>query len=71
VTNALAKIHIHHIKVGVIEDHSGIHYGTSIQSNWKKKSRSSEGFGTIEGDSNALTRNHSIAHTADTERGGQ
>lgn len=56
----MANIHYHSIKVNKIQNSSGLFYGVNIQYKWNHKSRISDGFGKVVGDSNKILNNTTV-----------
>lgn len=59
----MSNIHYHSIKVNKIQNSSGLFYGVNIQYKWSHKSRISDGFGKVVGDSNKILNNTTVAKT--------
>ncbi|AYE51632.1 hypothetical protein ABEW33_16100 [Priestia megaterium] len=57
----MTNIHYQSIKVNKIQNSSGLFYGVNIQYKWNHKSRISDGFGKIIGDSNKISNNTTVA----------
>lgn len=58
---SMTNIHYQSIKVNKIQNSSGLFYGVNIQYKWNHKSRISDGFGKIVGDSNKISNNTTVA----------
>ncbi|MDC3413716.1 hypothetical protein [Terrihalobacillus insolitus] len=66
----MSKIRYNSIKVGAIQNNSGLFYGSNRQSKWNSTSRTSEGFGSIDGTSNTVKRKTSIVRHLDKSEHG-
>mgnify|MGYP001199995623 CR=1 FL=1 len=60
----MAKIRFHSLEIGVIRSSSGLFSGVNIQRRWRHYSRSSDGFGTVDGNENRISRNVAIVNQA-------
>ncbi|WP_404332798.1 hypothetical protein [Mesobacillus maritimus] len=56
----MTNIHLKKLKANIIQSNSGIYYGVNVQHKWIRKSTTSSGFGTIDGDSNTVRNNVSL-----------
>ncbi|MBM7703432.1 hypothetical protein [Metabacillus iocasae] len=61
----MATIHYKSIKVNTIQNSSGLFYGINVQYQWYHQGRHSEGFGRINGHSNKIVNNTSVAKTGE------
>ena len=57
----MAKIEFRQLQIGKMSDSSGIFAGTNVQMNWKNRSETNEGWGSVTGDLNRLFHNADLA----------